>query len=300
MKRKIARLFLCTLLTSLMLSVTVFADFGPKPQLVVRVKNAPQESYYLDLLAEGEYDDTDGYQGVEWSYHEREDTLDGELLDALRSAVPDGWHACTAQGTNGAPIWGNLYAENTDESGNPLHTFAYHGVPETYRIIIVTKSGETWISDVQQRQTLQSSTTVTWDGENSASFVPPVFAAYALQFLSTFVPTVLIEGALLLLFGFSWKENRKVFLLTNLVTQGGLALYIAFTVLNHGVSGWSYIFFAPIEIVITVFESAFYYRALKGQSKSCAMLYGICANAASALLGIAIAEPVWRFVVSIS
>lgn len=65
-------------------------------------------------------------------------------------------------------------------------------------------------------------------------------------------------------------------------------------------SGWSYIFFIPIEIVITIAESVIYSKTLQGESKGRAAAYGVCANLASALLGVWLAEPVWRFVVSIS
>ena len=51
MKRKSLRTLVCALLASLALTTFAFADNGPKPQLIVRVKNAPQEPYYLDLLA---------------------------------------------------------------------------------------------------------------------------------------------------------------------------------------------------------------------------------------------------------
>ena len=223
----------------------------------------------------------------------------------LRAAVPDGWHACTAEGATGAPMWGQLYAEKTDRAGNALHSFGYFGVPDTYRIIIVTKSGETWISDTLERKVLQSSATVDWEsgtagaGDTTVS-TPPVWLGYVLQFLATLLPTLVIEGLLLLAFGFSWKENRKLFLLVNFVTQGGLALYLAATVLRHGVSGWSYLIFIPIELVILLTETLIYRRALAGQSRSRAALYGVCANLASALIGLFLAEPVWRFVVSIS
>ena len=56
MKRKSLRVLVCALLASLALTTFAFADFGPKPSLTVRVKDAPQESYYLDLLAEGNWD----------------------------------------------------------------------------------------------------------------------------------------------------------------------------------------------------------------------------------------------------
>lgn len=301
MKRKLARLLLCALLSSLMLSVAASADMGPKPQLTVRVKNAPQEPYYLDLLAEGEYDEENGYSGIEWSYHGKEDTLDAALLDALRDAVPEGWHACTAEGGSGAPMWGQLEAQFPNATGTAVHTFGYVGVPDTYRILIVTKSGETWISDVQHRQTLQSSTTVTWNGESSTSAVPPAAAAYAMQFLSTFLPTLVLEGVILLLFGFSWKKNRKTFLLVNLATQGALMLFCSVIAVGNGVS-WGYYFFLllPGELIITLTEALIFRKLLTGQSEKCAFVYGVIANLASAILGFFLAEPVWRFVASIS
>ena len=46
MKRKSLRTLVCALLASLALTTFAFADNGPKPQLIVRVKDAPQEPYY--------------------------------------------------------------------------------------------------------------------------------------------------------------------------------------------------------------------------------------------------------------
>ena len=125
MKRNSLRALVCALLASLVLTTFAFADSGPKPQLTVRVENAPQEPYYLDLLAEGGWNESgeSSYDGVDWSYHGKENTLDPALLTSLRDNVPAGWHACVAQGTTGAPIWGELYAEGTDAFGNDLHVF---------------------------------------------------------------------------------------------------------------------------------------------------------------------------------
>ena len=53
MKRFFRILCLLTL-SLLLLTVTALADMGPKSKLTVKVKNAPQEPYYLDLLAEGD------------------------------------------------------------------------------------------------------------------------------------------------------------------------------------------------------------------------------------------------------
>ena len=181
MKRFLQRLSLL-LAVLLLLTTAVFADFGPKPQLVVRVEQPPQEEYYLDLL------DTGDWAKNLYDLDERE--LDPALLAALRAAVPSGWHACIAQGSTRAPIWGGLTGE-PDGSGAMLHSFRYYGVPETYRILMVTASGETFLSDVLTRRTLQSSVTVDWVAKTAK---PPLQSeGYLLQFAATFVPTILTE-----------------------------------------------------------------------------------------------------------
>ena len=293
-------------LAAALLTVSAFADTGPKAQLKVLVKNAPEEPYYLDLLEKGDYqghtygsgDGDDTYSGLDWSYSEEEiAALDDELLDALRAAVPEGWHACTAQGTNGAPMWGDLIG--SDAGGVRLHSFRYHGVPDTYRIILVTKSGESWVSDTLHRATLQSSATVDWAKRTASA--PSAAVAYLLQFFCMLLPTLLIEGVLLLLaFGYRSRRSWLVFLLVNLVTQGGFALYLAVTVLNHGVSGWSLLFYLPIELIITVVESLLYRRLLTERSWERAVGYAIVANVCSATVGLLLIDPLWKFIVSIS
>ena len=303
--KKSLRTGILLLLAMMLLTVSALADSGPKAQLTVKVENAPSEPYYLDLLEKGDYqghtygsgDGDDTYSGLDWSYSEEEiAALDDELLDALRAAVPEGWHACTAQGTNGAPMWGDLIG--SDAGGVRLHSFRYHGVPDTYRIILVTKSGESWVSDTLHRATLQSSATVDWAARTAN--VPSPAMAYALQFLCMLLPTLLIEGVLLLAFGYRSRRSWLVFLLVNLVTQGGFALYLAVTVLNHGVSGWSLLFYLPIELIITVVESLLYRRLLTERSWERAVGYAIVANVCSATVGLLLIDPLWRFIVSIS
>ena len=307
MKRASLRALICALLASLVLTTFAFADSGPKPQLTVRVKNAPQEPYYLDLLAEGDWDaeDMDSNDGIEQNYYGKEDTLDPDLLALLRENVPAGWHACVAQGTTGAPMWGELYAESTDASGNDLHIFAYHGVPSTYRIILVTQAGKVWVSEALERKVLQSSVTVHWadDAESTTVTVPSTIIGYLLQFLATFVPTLLIEGILLLLFQYSWRQNWKAFLFVNILTQGLLAVASSSFTAHSGVSGWYlFCFFLPAELVVMLVEVFLYAGRglLTGHSRGRAALYAVTANFASAFLGYHLAMPVWRLVVSVS
>lgn len=307
MKRKSLRTLVCALLASLALTTFAFADNGPKPQLIVRVKDAPQEPYYLDLLAKGDWDAEDGNRidGIDWNYDGKEDTLDPDLLALLRDNVPAGWHACVAQGTTGAPIYGELYSESTDASGNDLHVFGYHGVPSTYRIILVTQSGKVWVSDILNRRVLQSSVTVNWSDDTSAVTVsvPSTIPGYLLQLVATLVPTLLIEGIILLLFQYSWKQNWKAFLLVNLITQGLLAIASSVYAIQSGPNMFSYlIFFLPAELFILIAEAYLYAGRgmLKGHSKKRAAAYAVTANLISAILGYYLAEAVWRLVVSIS
>ena len=277
MKRTL-RILALLCLSAIFLTVSALADSGPKPLLTVRVENAPEEGYYLDLVAEGEYEGhsygsgESEYSGIDWSYSDEEAAaLDTELLDALRAAVPEGYHACTAEGTG--------------------------GVPDTYQILIAAKNGDTYLFPPCTRTALQSSVTVDW--ETKSVEVPPAWIGYVLQFLCTLLPTLVIEGVVLVLFGFSWKQNRKPFLLVNLVTQGALAVYFSVTAVQSGVGWWYFFLLIPAEIVIAFVEGGLYTRLLTG-SRRRAFAYGITANLCSALLGLLTVEPLWRWIVSIS
>ena len=299
--KKSLRFCVLLALAAALLTVSAFADTGPKPQLTVKVTNPPEELYYLDLLAEGDWEhagDAD-YSGLDWSYSEEEiAALDSGLLDALRAAVPDGWHACTAEGTNGAPMWGDLLGEDAG-NGTRLHTFGYVGVPDTYRILLVTQSGETWLSGTYTRRSLQSSVTVDWASKTVD--LPPVWAAYLLQFLCTLLPTLLMEGALLFIFGYRSRKSWRSFLVVNLVTQGGFAAYLAVSVMQNGANAWMTVFFyLPIEIVITLAELLLYRWLLTEKSKSRAAVYAIAANICSAAFGLWLIDPLWHFLVTIT
>ena len=179
-----------------------------------------------------------------------------------------------------------------------MHAFRYVGVPETYRVLMVTRSGEVWTSGALHRRVLQSSVTVDWAAKTAAA--PPVWRGYVLQFLATLLPTLLIEGLLLLAFRFSWRQNWRVFLLVNLATQGALAVFMSVNVIRDGVGWWFLILLVPVELVIAFLEAGLYRKWLKGRSKGRALAYGLAANAASALLGWFLAVPVWQWIVSIS
>ena len=285
--KRFSRVFMLVCLSLALLTVTALADTGPTSRLTVKVKNAPQELYYLDLLS------MEGSPRYPSLTEEELAALDPDLYSALLAAIPAGWHGCVSQGTDGAPIWGSL---TPDENG--CHTFSNYGVPWTYRVLMVTESGEVFLSEVQTRRMLQSSVTVYWAAKSLSA--APLWAGYALELLSTLVPTLLLEGLLLALLGLWNRRNLLVFLAANVATQLAMFLILGTTALKEGVGFGYYLLFIPLELVILLAEAVAYRRLFTETSKRRATVYGISANLCSAVLGWFLAEPVWKFIVSIS
>ena len=53
------------------------------------------------------------------------------------------------------------------------------------------------------------------------------------------------------------------------------------------------------DMAIALVEAGLYCKLLQGRSKARSFVYGLTANAISALLGWYLAEPVWRWIVTI-
>ena len=266
-------LFLLILFISMLIPSTTFADMGPKDSLTVYVKNPPKEPYYLDLLAEN----TGDYTNIP---DEQKGKLNKNMVKMLYSFKEDGWMPALTEGTN-APMWGKLTG---DADGDMMvHRFGYVGLPDTYRIIIVTESGDISVSKTMTRKALQSS--VTYDFTTGIAEVPPTYMTYIYQFLFTCCFTLLIEGLLLVLFGFKLKDNWKVVLITNVCTQIILTATVGATLVRRG-SLAAFVMQFPVELAILIFESIIFGLLLKGGTKMKRYGYGIAANIASWVFGV--------------
>lgn len=254
------------------ISITAYADMGPKDSLTIYVENPPNEEYYLDLLTtkSGEYNN--------FQKGERED-LDHKMIKLLYSYKNEGWLPALTQGTD-VPMWGKH--TGTPDAGRMVHEFGYVGLPETYKIIIVTKSGKVTVSDTYTRKALQSS--INYDYNTNKGHSPSLLFAYLLQFSSTCIPTLIIELIILLLFGFKIKDNYKVFLLTNLATQIFLTVSLGSTLIIAGSLSACLAQF-PVEIIILMVETMIYIQLLKGHTGKRRCAYGIVANLISWAVG---------------
>jgi hypothetical protein len=278
MKRLFAAVFALALCA--LAAVPSFADMGPKDQLTVYVENAPSETYYLDLL----YKPDDPSQTPYDNMANDDSAYDETMLAALCSRESEGWYPAYVFGTE-APMWGGL--TGSGNGGRMVHVFGYFGLPSTYRIIIVTKSGDSFVSDTLTRSSLQSSVTVDYAAKTVSA--PSPARMYITQFVCTCVPTLIIEGIIFVLFGYlkrglSRKRNLLVFLGANVATQLALTATLGTMMIRSGVIG-VYLALIPAEAAVAAAEAVVYACALDGYRKRRAVLYAICANACSCAAG---------------
>ena len=286
--KRVGRISIVSFIAAMLLAGTAFANSAPPEYLlVVRLVNGPDEPYYLDILTKKAGDSV---------YRDSNEALAGvdqDLLDGLRSEIPEGWEACTMESSS------QLFLHVPGKDG--FHRFSGLDTPRKFRIIIMTGSGEVWSSDTMERRALQDAVTVDW-ARKSVS-VMPLWLVVALQTLVTLLLTLSVEGVVLLAFHFDWKKNWKPFLLVNLVTQGALALFLGTHIVRSGVGSYGMILYSilllPIEGVIAFVEAVLYARFFQGHSAGRAFAYGLTANAVSYLVGLAAVQVVWEQLVRV-
>lgn len=276
MKRKHYRIFAAVLLCIALLTVSAGADSGPKPHIGIQVKNAPREAYYLDLLVPDE-NRSSLFDNLSWNHLERS-SLDADIVDILEKAAQGDdygmkWHLAMLDGTN-APMTGSLQSEDD------YFSFDYHGVPDTFRIVIATADGAR-LSPMLHRRLLQQG--YTYDYAAGTVQKGSTLRSCCQQFLSSLLPTLFLEGIMLFSFGFWNRRSILVFLGVNFATQLGLTL-VTVLCAGVGVPFYRYLVFLPLELVITVVEALIYRKTLRcSRPKSHPVLYAVLANALSAL-----------------
>lgn len=288
MKRKFLPALLVLLFLPVLFATPVFADMGPKPMVTVRVENPPEGLYYLDLLV----DYQDDYQNLneEWLK-----TADPELLAALKSEESEGWYPALSGGTH-IPLSGKLTGE--PDGKEMVHVFGY-APPDTFRIILAAEGGKTVVSDVVNVHVFR--TTIRFDASTGEISRRPWWLAYPFQYLATLIPTLLIEGLVFVLFGFSLKRNWVFFVTLNACTQ--LLMYgILWCMGDAGspvISIFYFLYMVPLEILIAALEAIAYARCPLGRSWKRRVCCAVSANAASFLVGYFLAEPIFEWMSAI-
>lgn len=250
----------------------VSADMGPKPSITIVVKNAPSSPYYLDLLI-----DKDGRYA---NLSDDRSQYDAAKLALLEAYNQDGWYPALAHGTD-MPLFGDLTGQR--QGVDMVHSFSYFGTPERFKIIIVTPDNQLVVSHELIRDSFQM--TLTYDYANGLISRRSLLMSYLIQILSTLLPTLLIEGLLLLVFGFSLKKNFWPFLLVNLATQVLMTALLGTAAIMNSLFT-AYLLLIPVELLILLIESIAFAFLLKQHKKGRRIGYAIVANLVSALAGM--------------
>jgi hypothetical protein len=252
----------------------VYADFGPKPSITIVVKNPPAEEYYLDLLI------NENQGNGRSNLNDELNSLDPAKLKLLEEYHVDGWTPALVQGTS-APLFGKLTGNR--QGKDMVHTFSYFGTPDRFKIIIITPDNRMLVSPEIMRDTFQM--TITYDYQTATFTNRSIFVAYLLQIVSTLLPTLLIEGLLLLLFGFSLRKNLWPFLLVNLATQVLLTAALGTAGITQGMFA-AYLLALPAELVVIIIESIAFALLLKQHGKGRRIAYAITANLVSLIASL--------------
>jgi len=266
----------------LVVPTTATADSGPKAGISIYITNLPNEEVYLDLLInEPPFLNEEGFRYGDYSGGDDPDYYDQDMLSVLKAYNVDGWRPALVTGTS-QPLWGQLSIKVYDD-GSAKAEFGYFGVPDRFKIIVVTKSGDVVVSNMIERESFDS--VVDFDFATGVATERSAAASTAKQFAITLPLTLVIEGLILLLFRFSLRQNWKPFLFINLITQVALHLTVALIFASFGMM-FALLAFVGIEIVIFIAETILFMFLLKQHSKLRRALYSITANAASFVVGL--------------
>ena len=273
MKQKfLVRCMLLLLLCCPLLASAAHADFVPKPEVNVTVINAPAETIYMDVLIETEPEPDGGYGLTQAELAQYSPVI----LEQLHTLEDDGWTLALASGTSYV-LFGSLTPR-----ADGTWRFSYRP-PERFRLAVATAD----FAQATRPYTRAYISNLVYDWQsNTLRAATPTPVRFLARLLATLIPTLLVEGALLLVFGFRQKRTWLVFLMVNVVTQVALHIFVGSQSAIAGDSLFSYLalFLLP-ELFIWAVETVAYQALIEERSSGKRAGYAFLANWASFLFG---------------
>ena len=279
MKKRVISLILAVLLLLPVVAVTASADCGPKPSTLISVRTGGGEYCVVTLLAREENN------GPHWPVEADEEPSDRIKQDEM---LLESWNAfLDYRDPDGYHFWGEIYEGAVAWGYFPPENFKIAVYYPGYDVLWVSEdSYDRYSFHSDFRLNLPAVGAGARSGEvdmvvRRTSDLPSEMAGL----LFRVILTLAVELAMARVFGFREKEQRKVILRVNLLTQVGLNLLLW---------GWYY-FDGPLaamvrlilaEIVVLVVEGAIYLRKLRlEESRGKILVYTILANLASVVVG---------------
>jgi len=272
------------------LSVHIRADFGPKPTTDVTIKGL-DEPYDFDLLVYSSDDveplDEEDFQTQIHDYYSDDFP---EVLNGYQDE--DGYVSYTLYTDQ------PHYISRSEDNPDSFH-IGYFSPPDVFKIVLVPASGNAMIvSEVIEKTLFHASFTfdvsdmafgsdpdhyhgdipVYVHDESPSESLPVVGSLIWVVFAVIF--TLVIEGAVMLLFAYRTKTSYKIMIYVNLATQTILQLFVV-------IGYWYWSSFGAIgvlfsgELIVFILEIILYVRLLKEKTKLRAGVYAFAANAIS-------------------
>lgn len=249
------------------------ADVGPKPQIILTIKNAPSEPFYVDLLVRN---------SVSSESLLNLDDYDPSMIEALRSQESLGWYPALVNGTQ-TRLMGDILPEYVDQV--PICTYS-QSIPDEYRVILATRSGTIVVSDTLETKAFL--TRIEFDAKSGKISSPSWIWSSVLAFVIMLIPTFLIEGFILWVFRLFNRHNIKVFSITNLLTQVFLFLTSAYVYYYFGLVLTIFVVMID-EWIILIIETFVFAKFFEHPSMKRKIFYGISANIISFMVGLVLA-----------
>ena len=279
MRKRIVTLLLALIVMVPLLAVPAHADMGPKPGTTITVQGGGEERMVLTLLGEDDRWGPNAFIGH--GEYPSDWMVDNELQE-------EGWYAFRDyEDPDGFYFWGQVWEDGVNWDYYP---------PEVFKVAVYYPDYDLlWVSaDTYERYAFQSAYRLILPavGEGAVSgevemvlkqegSIAGELAGLAVRI----VLTIAIELAVAWLFDFDGRRQRRLILRVNLLTQVGLnALLMAWYYFDGPLTAMLRLILA--ELAVLTVESIVYLRRLReGESAGRTVLYTLCANAASVLLG---------------
>ena len=235
------------------LGIYAFADFGPKPSVVVEFENAGDQEYYVTLVA-------------------KEDKLGSPYSRVTAEDQPE---------TDDIAIWnrlvayedpdGMVFAGNVQKlTGDGAYVWGYYP-PSEFRVLIYFQDTDSFVesSEILEPYAFDSYYQMNFndlpENWNDAVAAIPVTRKYNLlwqitAFLLRLAVTVAVECLLAVLFGFKGKRQMLLVLAVNCATQ--LAMNLLILDESVGLFVFYVLQYALIEVGVILAEGLVYCLAL--------------------------------------
>ena len=253
MIRNILRRISMVLILMAALGIYAFADFGPKPSVVVEFENAGDQEYYVTLVAK---EDKLGSPYSRITAEDQPETDDIAIWNRLVAYEdPDGM----------------VFAGNVQKlTGDGAYVWGYYP-PLEFRVLIYFPDTDSFVesSEILEQYAFDSYYQMDFndlpENRNDAVAAIPVTRKYNLlwqitAFLLRLAVTVAVECLLAVLFGFKGKRQMLLVLAVNCATQ--LAMNLLILDESVGLFVFYVLQYALIEVGVILAEGLVYCLAL--------------------------------------